>query len=383
VIPPPGSFGPPPGTRTMPAPGWTPPPRPGLIPLAPMTLGTILGASFRVLRRNPRPLVGLSLIIHAVLALVGVLVTGNLIGSATSLIGRLGDGAVPTAGQTGGVFLAYLAEFGVIALSLVGSQILQGIISVEVARGTLGERLRLQGLWARARGRIGVLIGWAFALVGVAIGFFIVITIVIVVIVAIVASTGNSNASIIVAIILSLVLFLGGLVVVVWFGVKLSLVPSVLVIERVSLRRAMARSWSLTRRYFWRTFGIELLIGVMLAVASQIIQTPVSVIALIFGGIANPTGESTTAVLSSLRVTEVATTIVGEAVAAITGIIQTASSALIYIDLRMRKEGLDLALMKFVDDRAAGIPDAVDPYSAPQVVTPPPVGVPVVPAETA
>jgi heme exporter protein D len=205
---------------------------------------------------------------------------------------------------------------------------------------------------------------------------------VIVVIVAIVASTGNSNASIIVAIILSLVLFLGGLVVVVWFGVKLSLVPSVLVIERVSLRRAMARSWSLTRRYFWRTFGIELLIGVMLAVASQI-QTPVSVIALIFGGIANPTGESTTAVLSSLRVTEVATTIVGEAVAAITGIIQTASSALIYIDLRMRKEGLDLALMKFVDDRAAGIPDAVDPYSAPQVVTPPPVGVPVVPAETA
>jgi hypothetical protein len=341
-----------------------------------MTFGTILGASFRVLRRNPRPLVGFSLIIHAVLALVGVLVTGNAIGSLTSILSRTSDGSLPTSGQAGDLVLSYLAEFAVVALSLIGAQILQGIISVEVARGTLGERLRLRGLWARARGRIGVLIGWAFAVVGVVVGVAIVLTIILVVVAAIIASTGNSTGGIIAVVILSLVLFLGGVVVAVLLGIKLSLVPSVLVIERVTLRRAMARSWALTRGYFWRTFGMELLIAIMLAVASQIIQSPVSIIALLVGGFASPTGQSTSALLSTLRLTEVATTIVGEAVAAITGIVQAASGALIYLDLRMRKEGLDLALMKFVDDRAAGIPTAIDPYLAQPIVAPPPVGLP-------
>jgi hypothetical protein len=37
-------------------------------------------------------------------------------------------------------------------------------------------------------------------------------------------------------------------------------------------------------------------------------------------------------------------------------------TALIYIDLRMRKEGLDLQLMRFVDARQAGNADVPDPY---------------------
>jgi hypothetical protein len=43
--------------------GWTPPPKPGLIPLRPLTFGTLLGASFQVLRRNPRPTFGFSLLV--------------------------------------------------------------------------------------------------------------------------------------------------------------------------------------------------------------------------------------------------------------------------------------------------------------------------------
>ncbi len=40
-----------------------------------MGLGTILGASFRVLRRNPRPFVGFSLVLHLVLAVINIAVT--------------------------------------------------------------------------------------------------------------------------------------------------------------------------------------------------------------------------------------------------------------------------------------------------------------------
>src|SRR5690606_17141166 len=34
--------------------GWTPPVKPGLIPLHPLTVGNILGGTFSVMRRNPR-----------------------------------------------------------------------------------------------------------------------------------------------------------------------------------------------------------------------------------------------------------------------------------------------------------------------------------------
>jgi len=346
--------------------------KPGLVPLGPMTLGTILGASFRVLRRNPRPVVGIALIIHGVLAVVGVLVTGNVLSSLTSFLTNASSGQVPTAGQTGEILLSYLAELGVAALSLVGTQILQGIITVEVARGTVGERLSLRGLWAQARGRVLVLVGWAFALVGMLTGLIIVIVIVAVVVAGLIGAAGNSTGATIAAVVLLFVMSLGGLALALWIGIRLSLVPSVLVLERLTLGKAMRRSWSLTHRYFWRTFGIEALVWVMLAIAGNIIQLPVSIIVLVAGQVGHPTGSSTAAILSTLSVSQILTTVVGELVAAITGIIQTASTALIYIDLRMRKEGLDLALMRFVDERATGNTAAPDPYLAPPVIQPPP-----------
>ena len=64
----------------------------------------------------------------------------------------------------GSIALIILAGLVAVALSLVASAILQGVVSLEVARGTLGEKLRLGGLWRAARGRIGALIGWTLLL---------------------------------------------------------------------------------------------------------------------------------------------------------------------------------------------------------------------------
>ena len=43
-------------------PAWTPASRPGIIPLHPLTFGTILGRSFAALRQNPRVLLGFALV---------------------------------------------------------------------------------------------------------------------------------------------------------------------------------------------------------------------------------------------------------------------------------------------------------------------------------
>ena len=66
----------PPPPPPLGAPGWTPPPRPGLIPLRPLTLGTLLGAAFQVLRRNPRPTFGFALIVTGAVSILTLLTVG-------------------------------------------------------------------------------------------------------------------------------------------------------------------------------------------------------------------------------------------------------------------------------------------------------------------
>src|SRR5215203_4984034 len=54
-------------------PAWTPASRPGIIPLRPLTFGTILGRSFAALRQNPRVLLGFALCVQTGVYLVVLL----------------------------------------------------------------------------------------------------------------------------------------------------------------------------------------------------------------------------------------------------------------------------------------------------------------------
>ena len=67
-----------------------------------------------------------------------------------------------------------------------------------------------------------------------------------------------------IGVVVALFLGLGLLVLGAWLGVKLALVPSVIVLEHAGIRTAIARSWRLTDGSYWRTFGVLLLVGVIL-----------------------------------------------------------------------------------------------------------------------
>jgi hypothetical protein len=336
-----------------------------------MTLGTILGASFRVLRRNPRPIVGFSLIIHAIVLLITLVVTGFFtVNALNGYFQVLSTGNVTQASASSAIGSILLAEVGAVVTGLLayaGQSILQGIVTMDVARGTLGEKLPLRALWARARGRILILVGWAGIVVGVALVALAVLFGGDVLLFAI----GGTTGAIIGGILLFLILA-GGAVLSALLWTKLSLVPSALVLERLPLGKAIRRSWSLTGGFFWRTFGIELLVAVIVGVAASIVEAPVTIVVELLTLFANPTGVSTSA--SSLTTvfgaTEIASSIATAIAETVTAIIASASTALIYIDLRIRKEGLDLELVKFVDARAAGQTDVPDPY-LPAAANPP------------
>ncbi|CAN5400642.1 membrane protein [soil metagenome] len=339
-------------------PGWTPPPKPGLIPLRPLTLGGILGASFQVLRRNPRPTFGFALLVTGLIGVVTLVVVGLVsflaIARTASAVGE--DADTLAAGATASILLAAVVPA---VLAIVSNAILQGVIALEVARGTVGEKLRLGGLWRAARGRIGALIGWSALITG---AVLVAATIVALLIGLLIAFGGT--AGLVTGVLLAIIVALGAVVVYAWLGTKLSLVPSILMLERVPLREAVRRSWSLTNDFFWRTFGIQILVAVILNLVASIIATPLQILVVFGSTLINPNNMDEGLIVAGIVVyllTLVFTLVFG----AIAAVVQAATSALIYIDLRMRKEGLDLELTRFVEARQAGDLTVENPYLVP------------------
>ncbi len=356
AAPPAGSI--PGGFPTAPTapPGWTPPPKPGLIPLRPLDLGVILGAAFRLLRRNPRPTFGVALLIQSVLLVVSL---GLFSLAAIFTFSRLdfsssADQSTISAGNAGILILATLVA---VALSFVSSALLQGIIVIEVSRASLGEKQRLPQLWRRARGRIGALIGWT-AIVAVAVT--IALSLLVGIIVLLVTTLGT--AGIVVGVLVGLVGGLGFVALALWLSTKLAFVASALMLERLTIRQAITRSWTLTRGYFWRTLGILLLVAAMLQVAQSVISAPLNFLAQFAVPLIDPnkqTGPTTIVLIAAFGVLAL---IISLVFSSITSVVQTATTALLYLDVRIRKEGLDLDLARFVEARQAGESTIRDPY---------------------
>jgi hypothetical protein len=335
--------------------GWTPPPKPGLIPLRPLDLGTILGAAFRVLRRNPKPTFGAALLIQgSVYLLLIFVVTGATFGAFSRISSSSARNADQiTAGATGLVVVASIIPG---LLAVIASAVLQGIIVLEVSRGAVGEKLTFRALWKRARGRIGALVGWAAMLVLAS-------TVLIGVIVAIIVFLGVSfgTGGIIAAVLIGILAFFGLVVVYVWLGTRLALVPSVLMIERMSIRGSIARSWSLTEGYFWRTFGISALVAVIVGVVSQVVSLPLNFIAPIVSTLVDPQGQKGGGAIVLAAVLSVLVTVIAVVFQSITSVVQSATTALIYLDLRIRTEGLDLELVHYVEAKQTGDASVTDP----------------------
>ncbi|MDN4614455.1 hypothetical protein P5G50_08325 [Leifsonia sp. F6_8S_P_1B] len=345
-------------------PGWAPPPKSGLVPLRPMSFGTLLGAPFAALRRNPKLTVGSALLIQSIPTIVvSVLLAGAMFFLVDRAINaEAGDRDTLMAGAVGGAILLGLLS---IVISTVSGAILQGVIVGEVARGTLGEKLTFGAVWRLIRERLWALIGYTFLL---ALAWLVVVGLVVAIIVALAALGGT--AGVIGAVLVGFVGGLGLIALAVWINTKLAMVPSALVLERLPFGAAIARSWRLTTGYFWKTFGLIALVFVIVYAVTQVIATPFALLGTMLGGIFAPTSLSspdqssfTQLFVSQLGV-NVLSSVVGAIVGAIGSVIQTAAVSLLYIDLRMRKEGLDLQLVRFVEARQTG-QELPDPYLQP------------------
>ena len=139
-----------------------------------------------------------------------------------------------------------------------------------------------------------------------------------------------------------LLLLLGllvSLVVYLWLWTRLAFVTAVIVLEGRGVFSAFARSWQLTSgTAFWRIFGIRLLTSVIVGFAAQIITVPLTIAGV---AIVIAVGDESQLFMWQAVLTGVATLISG----AITTPFSAGVDALMTIDQRIRREGLDVQLI--------------------------------------
>ncbi len=336
-------------------PNWTPASRPGLIPLQPLGFGTVLGRSFSALRQNPRVLLGFALVVQALSTIVVIAAVGA---SAFLTFSRLQN--VPTSSpdydtlMAGSVATVVIVSFvlGLAAAAL--GVIVQAVVVTDVARGTVAERATLRELWQQVRP-----VAWRL------IGYTLMITVAILVAVAVVAAivVGVSVLTPIAGIVLTVLVVLGALPLVLWLSTKLLLAPPAIILEHATIRQAIARAWRLSRGRFWPILGVIVIIQVIFGVIAQVVTIPFTFLGGLLGSVIAPTGSPQVQTVITVVVTLAFPEIVALLIQSVAVVVQATATSLLYIDARMRKEGLDLDLLAYVERRDAGSTALPDPYT--------------------
>ena len=346
-------YGPPPGQAPWqtppgqyPPPGYghpAPPqaPKPGVVALRPMTLGDILNGAFTVVRRNPKTVVGLSLVIMAVSSIItSIGFSGSMTDYGTFLDQAVNDPmSISPDDEPPLSTWSLLTLYGGALTSYAGTILLTGLLTTVIGMSVLGYKLSPGQAWSAFRERIGPALG--VAALQLLIGMLLSMVIVVLVFVGLftgfaVAVTWDQGAGVAI-ILLSLAAGLGGLVLFLWIVIRLYFAMPVVILERVGAGRALGRSWELTRGSWWRIFGIILLSTVLIGVVTNLLGTPFSIISLVPVFLAP--GELWAPVVAG-AVIYVGNVLIYSVSTPFTAGVTT----LLYVDLRMRREGLDLKL---------------------------------------
>jgi hypothetical protein len=352
----PGGYGPPPGTGYGPPPGtgyglpgsggygpppgaWSPPPqapKPGVIPLRPIAVGEILDGAFTSIRRNPKATLGIAAI---VLTISGIITTGL----AIILSGLVGSVNLPTPGQTytpeqathlGTELLAVALPTAAasVLLAFIVRLILTGLLTAVIGRSVLGYRITAGQAWHIALPRLPALLGATLLTLLIVIAPWIALAVLLIVLGVIGAPGG-------VVIALGVLGFFAAVVVDVWFWVMLSMSAPAVVLERQGPAQSLGRSWRLVRSSFWRVLGILLLTVLIVAVAGSILQLPFGFVSGLTGGFPD-FAQALQPSLTGRIVSAIGSIVAGT----VTVPISAGVTVLLYVDLRMRREGLDLVL---------------------------------------
>ncbi|MGH3336392.1 MAG: glycerophosphoryl diester phosphodiesterase membrane domain-containing protein [Nocardioides sp.] len=299
------------------------------MPLRPLGLGDIYDAAFRIIRFNPKATVGSAVLVASVAMALPLLVTAAFTWSVDLSLDQSGND-LATADLAG--LIGSISALGIGAvLQGIGTILVTGMIAHVTAAAAIGRRLSLGEAWRATHGKRWRLIGTSFllalgaiALVAGYVGAWFAV-----------AAAADGATPVVIWGLLSVPVFICLLV---WLWIRVSYLPvPALMLEEVGVFGALGRGFRLSRRQFWRIFGIALLTLVITGVASQVLATPLGLIGQVAISALGPQYE-----LLGLVVVQAVTSVL---TAAFVSPFSGAVTSLQYLDQRIRKEAYDVELM--------------------------------------
>jgi hypothetical protein len=308
------------------------------VPLRPLTFSEILDGAFQAIRTNPNTMLGFAAVVLSVTSLLTLFPQAWLQQAVGMAASQAAEQADPTAFLDAGL-TAVLTVLPTMVLTWLAVVVLNALLVVAVSAAVLGEKTSPGQLWQRVRGQVASVIGLSL-LTGLIVAA---------------ASTVAGGMFVVPAVFLfagdqpwagAALLLLGvfaALAAGVSLWVRTSLAGPALLLEQNSVPTALRRSWQLVTGSFWRVLFIFVVVGVLTYLTSLLIQVPFSGVAVLLDlALDNTTSSQWGPTLISTAVNAVGQTVAGT----IVNPWSAAVVALVYIDLRMRREGLDLELIR-------------------------------------
>jgi hypothetical protein len=311
-----------------------PPPamRPGIIPLRPLGLGDILDGAIKLIRSNPKTVLGLSAIAAALGAIPVAIGQAIVLGSLAPVL-RGDPSSLENAPDTG-----FLAQYGIslfsYAVQFVAVVLLSGLLTGILGRAVFGGKAAAGDAWRLTRSRAPTL----FGLVAVGVLLLLIPMILLAGLLIALDTTGTGTGA---GTLVLDMLWVLGLIAYACFAcfiiTRLAFAASAAVMERRGVIDSLRRSWQLVSGGFWRTLGILLLTLIITLLVSNVLAFPFTLAGAFIGLIAEGS-------IGSQVVAAVLIAIGGTVAAMITYPFQAAVNGLLYADRRMRAEAFDLVL---------------------------------------
>lgn len=324
--------------------------KPGIIPLRPLSIGDIYQGAFAAIKTNARTMFGFTA------ALLGVVLVIS-IGINYAIINLVLPNYLSPSSPYAAVFTSLSGSFSQLGgslLQVLATVLLSGLIVVAVSRSVLGRVASSKEVWERTKSKFLPLIGLNI-ITNIISGLMMIIGIVVFfVLLASVASTAKTDREFLqdlgVSLVGLLILMVISALVSSYLSIKFSVASPAMVLENLGVFAAIGRSWSLTRGNFWRLFGINILTAIITSMVAGIFVGIADALGAIFIVVGSSSPED---VIASLNTTYILIMVMSTIAQLLILPFTSSVNALLYIDLRMRKEGLDVELRNAVAEQQA------------------------------
>lgn len=308
--------------------------KPGVMSLRPQNVGDIFDAAFQTIRGNPGGSIG-TVLIGALLA--AVLMTAFMV--MTIIPASRGDD--PSAAAL--ILLALSVPVAMLsAFAAAGGLVHVFAQAVMGRRATVGAALRvgMRRMWSM----LGLMLLMGLIMAVIAVPFVISLVIA--------ASQDNGGVAFLVVLVA-----IATFCAVIWVFVRLCFAAHVVVMEKAGPVTALKRSWSLTKGRFWRTLGVTILAQLIVTAISYVLQFVLSLVGFVLLGVGladmSDGGEPSDAGVGAIVAFGVIAVVVTLLSYSLIYPFTTNVTGALYVDARMRDEGLANQLMQLPSNAMA------------------------------